>query len=170
MAILFTTCISMHRSESASTSLKRTAGMISAFDGQFRSISITGRKNGRLLAKLAVSACQKRFLTSWWTREQAPPPLPPLPVFAEILRISGRENCKETIFALENGILRRKNPPAPAVHAAGYDLYSRGLWPSRALLGFFDSQESPHELHRSDFLWLLSPRIKITASEKNVHA
>ncbi len=45
----------------------------------------------------------------------------PLPVFAEIFQISGRKNCKETIFALENGIFRRKNPPVPTVHAAGHD-------------------------------------------------
>ena len=63
----------------------------------------------------------KKILTSWWTGEQAPPPLPPLPVFAEIFQISGRKNCKETIFALENGIFRRKNPPVPTVHAAGHD-------------------------------------------------
>ena len=30
-------------------------------------------------------------------------------------------NCKEAIFALENGIFRRKNRPVPAVHAAGDD-------------------------------------------------
>ena len=64
---------------------------------------------------------KKVFLTSWWTGEQALPPLPPLPVFAEIFQISGRKNCKEAIFALENGIFRRKNRPAPAVHAAGHD-------------------------------------------------
>ena len=62
-----------------------------------------------------------------------------LPVFAEIFQISGHKNCKVTIFALENRIFRRKNRPAPAVHAAGLDLNSRGLWPSRALRGFFDS-------------------------------
>ena len=60
----------------------------------------------------------KKILTSWWTGEQAPPPLPPLPVFAEIFQISGRKNCKETISALENEIFRRKNRPVPAVHAA----------------------------------------------------
>ena len=43
----------------------------------------------------------------------------PLPVSAKILRIFGRGNCKEAIFALENRIFRRKNRPAPAVHAAG---------------------------------------------------
>ena len=42
-------------------------------------------------------------------------------VFAEIFQISGRKNCRETIFALENGIFRRKNRPDPAVHAAGVD-------------------------------------------------
>ena len=31
----------------------------------------------------------------------------PLPVSAKILRIFGRGNCKEAIFALENGIFRR---------------------------------------------------------------
>ena len=53
--------------------------------------------------------------------EETPPPLPPSPVFAKILRIFGRKNCKETIFALENGIFRRKNLPVPTVHAAGHD-------------------------------------------------
>ena len=45
----------------------------------------------------------------------------PPPVSAKILRIFGRGNCKEAIFALENGIFRRKNRPVPAVHAAGDD-------------------------------------------------
>ena len=43
-----------------------------------------------------------------------PPPLPPpQSVSAKILRISGRGNCKEAIFALENGIFRRKIAPSP---------------------------------------------------------
>ena len=54
-----------------------------------------------------VQLVKKVFLTSWWTGEPAPPPRPPLPVSAKILRISGRGNCKEAIFALENGIFRR---------------------------------------------------------------
>ena len=33
--------------------------------------------------------------TRWWTGKQAPPPRPPSPVSAKILRISGRGNCKE---------------------------------------------------------------------------
>ena len=53
--------------------------------------------------------------------EEAPPPLPPSPVFAKILRISERKNCRETIFALENEIFCRKNRPVPTVHAAGHD-------------------------------------------------
>ena len=115
---------------------------------------------------------KKEFLTSWWTGEQALPPLPssirngrsascakrtsgphlliglttacfrhrrrpscaPLPVSAKILRISGRGNCKEAIFALENGIFLRKNRPVPAVHAAGDDCTAKGLLLSRALL------------------------------------
>ena len=91
------------------------------------------------------------------------PPLPPLPVFAEIFQISGRKNCNVRMFALENGIFRCKNRPGgkpkssislcrsrsdllalqasnlPAVHAAGRDCCSRWLRPSRALHGFFDS-------------------------------
>ena len=43
-----------------------------------------------------------------------PPPLPPLPVSAKILRIFGRGNCKEAIFALENGIFLRGVLRAPA--------------------------------------------------------
>ena len=96
------------------------------------------KKNGRSFC-LRPFSLSKKILTSWWTGEQAPPPLPPLPVFAEIFQISGRKNCKETIFALENEIFRRKNPRVPTVHAAGHDGNSRGLWPSRALRGFFDS-------------------------------
>ena len=72
-------------------------------------------------------ACQKIFLTRWWTGKQAPPPRPPSPVSAKILRIFGRGNCKEAIFALENRIFRRKNRPAPAVHAAGDDFKGRAL-------------------------------------------
>ena len=51
----------------------------------------------------------------------------PLPVSAKILRIFGRGNCKEAIFALKNGIFRRKNRPVPAVHAAGDDCTAKGL-------------------------------------------
>ena len=51
----------------------------------------------------------------------------PLPVSAKILRIFGRGNCKEAIFALKNGIFRRKNRPVPAVHAAGDDWCAKGL-------------------------------------------
>ena len=36
-------------------------------------------------------------------------------------QIFGRKNCRETIFALENGVFRRKNRPVPTVHAAGHD-------------------------------------------------
>ena len=45
----------------------------------------------------------------------------PYQFLLKIFQISGRKNCKETIFALENKIFRRKNRPAPAVHAAGHD-------------------------------------------------
>lgn len=51
-----------------------------------------------------------------------PAGLTTLPDFARISSKSpGAKSAKETIFALKNGIFRRKNPPAPAVHAAGLD-------------------------------------------------
>ena len=88
----------------------------------------------------------------------------PLPVSAKILRIFGRGNCKEAIFALKNGIFRRKNRPVPAVHAAGDDCTAKGLRPSRALLGIFDSlrdcerttkiSSQPHTL----FVFVVIPR------------
>ena len=106
----------------------------------------------------------KKVLTSWWTGKQAPRPgaapqiydlsrrqfrqgrnlktqrvfsLPATPSgFCLNPADSGRKNCRETIFALENRIFRRKNPPVPAVHAAGDDGCSRGIRPSRALQGF----------------------------------
>ena len=68
-------------------------------------------------------------------------PLPPVP--AEILRISGRGSWKETIFVLGSEISRRKNRPAPAVHAAGDGYSAKGLRPSRAPLWGFDSRHAP---------------------------
>ena len=88
-------------------------------DDGFHPVSL--QKNTILLCCNIVLLVKKVFLTSRWTGEQALPPLPPSPVSAKILRIFGRGNCKETIFALENGIFRRKNRPVPAVHAAGDD-------------------------------------------------
>ena len=79
------------------------------------------KKTARRSKERRAASLSKKILTSWWTGEQAPPPLPPLPVFAKIFQISGRKNCKVTIFALENEIFRRKNRPAPTVHAAGHD-------------------------------------------------
>ena len=95
----------------------------------------------------------KKILTSWWTREQAPPPLPPLPVFAEILRISGRENRKERIFALGNEISRRKNPPVPAVHAAGYDKIERVAALSSSP-GVFDRLRRRTSVQRRFFMYV----------------
>ena len=51
----------------------------------------------------------------------------PLPVSAKILRIFGRGNCKEAIFALENGIFRRGVLRAPAP--------LNSAWSSAALTG-----------------------------------
>ena len=90
----------------------------------------------------------KKVLTSWWTGEQAPPPLPPSPVSAKNRRFFGRGACKETLFSLENGIFRRKNRPVPTLYICTAFLMekrqqvepgtarSKGLRPSRALLGF----------------------------------
>ena len=83
------------------------------------------------------AACQKRVCQAGG-RESKPPAAPP-PVFAEIDPISGRENGKERIVSLENGIFRRKNPLAPAVHAAGCVFSLRGLRPAQTLPEFFDS-------------------------------
>ncbi len=74
-------------------------------------------------------------------------PLPPVP--AEILRISGRGSWKETIFALGSEISRRKNRPAPAVHAAGDGYSAKGLRPSRAPLWGFDSRHAPKGFRRT---------------------
>ena len=38
------------------------------------------------------------MLTSLWTGKHAPPPLPPSPVFAKILQLFERKNCRETIL------------------------------------------------------------------------
>ena len=56
---------------------------------------------------------------------------------------SGRKkSCKETLFALGNGIVRRKNPPVPAVHAAGNGCCSNGHPVLSSSPGFFDSLAS----------------------------
>ena len=60
-------------------------------------------------------------LTTACFRHRRRPSCAPPPVSAKILRIFGRGNCKEAIFALKNGIFLHKNRPVPAVHAAGDD-------------------------------------------------
>ena len=72
--------------------------------------------------------------------EEVPPPRPPSPVFAKILRISGRKNCRETIFALENGIFRRKNRFVPTVHAAGHDWRLERVLTLSSSPRFFDGE------------------------------
>ena len=79
-------------------------------------------------------------MTSLVDGEEAPPPLPPPPVFAKILRIFGRKNCRETIFALKNGFFRRKNRPVPTVHAAGHD------WNPLELSCFFGRQNESERI------------------------
>ena len=70
-------------------------------------------------------------------------------ISAEILRISGRGNCKEAFLLLGEGFpgakivpsppyMPRKNRPVPAVHAAEDDESVKRLRPSRTLLRFFD--------------------------------
>ena len=80
----------------------------------------------RVLATPALRASDVRPSLAHWAYYGLFPPqaaafVRPPPVSAKILRIFGRGNCKEAIFALENGIFRRKNRPVPAVHAAGDD-------------------------------------------------
>ena len=89
--------------------------------GLLRAASPTGRalrappaeatpsiRNGRstALAELACGPPLLIGLTTACIRHRRRPSCAP-PVSAKILRISGRGNCKETIFALENGIFRR---------------------------------------------------------------
>ena len=69
----------------------------------------------------AAQLVKKVFLTSWWTGSKLPRHCHPLQILLGFLEIPGRKICKVTIFALENEIFRRKNRPAPAVHAAGHD-------------------------------------------------
>ncbi len=54
-----------------------------------------------------VSACQKSFDKLAEGRASSLTTAAPTSFFAEIFQISGRKNCKGTIFALENGIFRR---------------------------------------------------------------
>ena len=98
----------------------------------------------RVLATPALRASDVRSSLAHWAYYGLFPPqaaafVRPPPVSAKILRIFGRGNCKETIFALENEIFHRKNRSVPAVHAAGYDCTAKGLPPSRLSPGFFDS-------------------------------
>ncbi|MDY2600563.1 MAG: hypothetical protein SOW23_02100, partial [Eubacteriales bacterium] len=70
--------------------------------------------------------------------------LPPLPVFAEIFQISGRKNCKETIFALEKWDF----PPQKSSRAHGTCRWAR--WKFERVLAlssaprFFRQSEAFH--------------------------
>ena len=56
-----------------------------------------------------------------WTGKKLPRHYHPHQFLLKSFQISGRKNCMETIFALENEIFCRKNRPVPTVHAAGHD-------------------------------------------------
>ena len=102
----------------------------------------------------------KKLLTSWWTGEQAPPPgaapqifnlsrgsfarrakpqnpadsappaTPTTICLSFPLENSGRKLCKEAIFALGNGISRRKNQhPRPTRRSPGSILMREGCGP-----------------------------------------
>ena len=86
---------------------------------------------------------KKRVLQAGGRGSKFPPPRPPPPGFAEIDPTSGCENGKERSFSLENRMIRRKNPPAPSVHAAGCEFYLRGLRPSQTLPESFDTLRRP---------------------------
>ena len=70
-------------------------------------------------------------------------------VFAEIFQISGRKNCKESIFALGNGISRRKNRPPPAYTPPGTIGIREGFGPLELSEGFFGSLCTGRENRRS---------------------
>ena len=82
---------------------------------------------------------KKGFLTSWWTGEYLPRHCHPLQSPLKSLRISGRGDCREPIFPLENEIFRRKNRPPPAYTPPGTIDMREGCGPLALSLGFFDS-------------------------------
>ena len=79
------------------------------------------------------------------------PPATPSSVSAEILRISGRGNYKEAIFALGNGISRRKNQhPFPTRRSPGTIFMREGCGSLRSPR-FFDSLCAGDRCRRRDF-------------------
>ena len=97
----------------------RTA--LACFAHRARASCASSIRNGRLAAPGGLQYSLAHWAYYGLFPPQAAAFVRPSPVSAEILWISGRGNCKEAIFALENGIFRRKNRPVPAVHAAGDD-------------------------------------------------
>ena len=71
---------------------------------------------------------QKDFWTSWWTGKQTFPPWPPLPDFAETLRIPVAESARRRYF--------RKIRSMAAVHAADHDYSAKKASALRTFPGF----------------------------------
>ena len=87
------------------------------------------------------------FLARWALRAvsptgralRAPPPLPPPPVSAKILRISGRGNCKEADFCSGKWDFPPQKSPIPPYTPPGTILMREGFGPLALSHGFFDS-------------------------------
>ena len=62
-----------------------------------------------------VSACQKVFLTGWWTWKQVPTPRSTSPDFAEILRIPAAKSAMQRFFQRKNQRLRPPYMPPAAI-------------------------------------------------------
>mgnify|MGYP007110362844 CR=1 FL=1 len=76
-------------------------------------------------SKTMPQLVKKDFLTSWWTGELAPPPLPPHHNLFELQSNSGHKLCKDAIFLRKN-----QHPWSP---------FTPPTTISTGYVGFFDS-------------------------------
>ena len=125
--------------QSAVTYVQVNSLALQAFSSLWRSVDfvnilslpsrkVFGRRRGSILAGRRVSNFQ---FEPWQFCLR-----PPLPVSAEILRISGRRNCKEAIFVPENRTSQRGKRFAPA-HTPPETLKARkGFRPPALSRGF----------------------------------
>ena len=97
------------------------------------------RKFLEIISRRCRLSLSKKVLTSWWTGKQAPPPLPPHQSPLKIKDFSGAEPARERFFLWKMGFSGAKIAPCPPYTPLGTIESSKGLRPSRALRGFFDS-------------------------------